>query len=407
MLSVADPIVAQVLPTVVEARLRSYLEEIGGLLRNKKRREAFALYACGLYGDGDRKSVEPIAARACGRPEATEAMHAKLLYFLGRSSWEDTPIRRFAAEYAISEMVGNDPIRSWIVDDTGFLKQGTESPGVQRQYTGSAGKTANCQIGVSLVVANDQVELPVDFRLYLPESWTDDRARCEKAHIPADVGYAPKWQLALDMIEAAKAAQMPTGVVLADSGFGHAGPFRDRLTELKLTYAVEVKSNTVVRRILSGGTLGVKQSVKKLGRRFKSKFRRVTWREGTRRPLHSRFARVRVVDSRENSPPQWLLIEWPEGEAEPTKFVLCTMPKGTSLKQMVRTFKSRWRIERSYEDLKGELGLDHYEGRSFIGWHHHVTVVLVCYAFLVAERSRSFFPSTARTDHPSAFANAA
>lgn len=388
------------LDSEAQGRLNEFLDQIGHLLRHERQRESFALYAAGLLGEGERKSVEPVAARACPDPARVNAMHHQLIHFLGSSPWKDAPVRRLGARYAVDEMERHDPIRTWIVDDTGFVKQGKHSPGVQRQYTGSAGKKANCQIGVSLVLANRHAEVPVNFKLYIPQSWAQDRDRCKAAHIPDDVGYLPKWQLALGMIESAIEADLPRAVVLADSGYGGTTAFRDKLDELGLQYAVDVKSNTVVRRVCADAKLGKPMSVKTLGRRLQSKFKTTTWREGSKAALASRFTRVRVVachGDAEPRDPQWLLIEWPHDEDDPTHFVLSTLPKTMSIKEMIGTLKNRWRIERSYEDLKGQLGLDHYEGRSFVGWHHHVTVVLCCYAFLVAERSRSFPPSAART----------
>jgi SRSO17 transposase len=380
----------------VAEHLDRYLEELSKHLRDKRQRASFAMYALGLLTEGERKSMEPIAARACGEPEQTNAFHERLVHFTASAAWRDEPLRRAATAHAVEAMQARSPMRTWIVDDTGFLKQGKYSPGVQRQYTGSAGKTTNCQVGVSLVHATDQAHVTGDFRLYIPESWVQDRARCRGAHIPDDVDYEPKWALALSMIEQAIAAGVPKGVVLADCDYGQKTDFRDTLELLGLQYAVEVQTTTMVRRVGKNGRLGVRMSVGELGAMLATKLRTVKWREGTKTKLASRFARVRVVVDRDDGAsrrPEWLLVEWPDGEPAPTKFVLSTMPKSTSCKQLVRTFKSRWRIERSYQDLKGELGLDHYEGRSFIGWHHHVTLVLVCYAFLVAEHARSFPPS--------------
>lgn len=393
-----------------ETRFHSYLDEIGGLLRDKRQRASFAMYAAGLLGDGDRKSMEPMAARISGDPDEVGAIHQKFMHFIGTKAWQDKSVRELAARYAVDEMQRHEPITTWIIDDTGFLKQGTHSPGVQRQYTGSAGKRANCQIGVSLVLANGYAEVPVDFKLYIPESWADDPMRCKQAHIPKDVGYSPKWQLALDMVETAVDSGLSHGVVLADSAYGVVAAFREKLTSHGLRYAVDVKSNVIVRSVGASGKLGKPMTVKQLGHRLKSKFRKSTWREGTKTPLSSRFARVRVVVGADLHGPQesqWLIIEWPLGENEPDHFVLSTLPKTISLKELVKTLKNRWRVERSYQDLKGQLGLDHYEGRSFIGWHHHVTVALACHAFLVAELARSFPPSASWTGSHCSLANAA
>src|SRR5882672_2452872 len=381
-------------------RLKAYLDGLGEQLRDKRQRASFAMYALGLLSDGERKSAEPIAARASGEPERAHAVHEQMIHFLAASPWKDAPVRLYAARYAVDALQTQGPIRTWVVDDTGFLKQGKYSPGVQRQYTGSAGKTANCQIGVSLVVATEHAHVATDFRLYIPESWTEDRARCRRAYIPGEIDYTPKWCLALNMIESALAAKLPKGVVLADCDYGNKTLFRDTLDVLGLQYAVEVQSTTKLRAFGADGTLGQRISVAELGLSLRSTLRNMTWREGTKLTLRSRFARVRVVVDRDDGrlrEPEWLLVEWPKDESAPTKFVLSTMPANVSCKQLVRTFKSRWRIERSYEDLKGELGLDHFEGRSFLGWNHHVTVVLCCYAFIVSERVRRFPPTAERS----------
>lgn len=391
-------------------RWQDYLDGLGSKLRDKRQRASFALYALGLLSDGERKSLEPIAARACGDRERTHAVHEQLIHFLAASPWQDTPVRQYAAKHAVEAMQTQGPIRTWIIDDSGFLKQGKHSPGVQRQYTGSAGKTTNCQIGVSLVMATEHAHVATDFRLYLPESWTADRDRCRRAHIPDDVGYEPKWALALEMIECALNAGFSKGVVLADADYGTKTVFRDTLDALGLKYAVGVQGTNKLRVLDRSGMLGERLTIEDVARSLQRRLRTVAWREGTKVKLQSRFARIRVVVDRDDGhprEPQWLLVEWPEGESAPTKFVLSTLPASISCRQMVRTVKSRWRIERSYEDLKGELGLDHYEGRSFAGWHHHVSVVLACYAFLVAEHVRSFPPSVRGTAHNDSLRHAA
>lgn len=379
-----------------EQRLEAYFDRIGRVLGRKDRREAFAIYATGLFGDGERKSVEPIAAAACGDPERCRAFTERLLHFVGESRWDDRSVRLCGVRYALTEMVKREPVQAWIFDDTGFIKQGDKSPGVQRQYTGSAGKTTNCQIGVSLTVATRTMELPIDMDLYLPESWADDRPRCRAAHIPDDVQYRPKWRIALDLAERAVAAGHPPGLVLADSAFGDVGDFRDGVRELAMDYALDVKVHTRVQVVCGDGsitdTMSVAEVAEVLGPRA---FRKTTWREGTRESLRSRFAAVRVRVVRKTGieiPQQWLVIERPDRRAPPTHYVLSTLPKSTTRKQLVRYIKQRWRIERTYQDMKGEFGLDHFEGRSYRGWQHHVSVVLACYAFVVAERSRAFPP---------------
>jgi SRSO17 transposase len=398
------------MPHVMDAasqrRLEGFFDGIGEVLGRDERRASFAMYAMGILGDAERKSVEPIAARACADPEQMDAVHQRLLHFVVDSRWSDHEIRRFAAQYALKEMTKRAPITTWIVDDTGFLKQGTHSVGVQRQYTGSAGKIANCQIATSLTIATRTEQLPIDFALYLPESWTEDQARREEARIPWNLEFATKPELGLQLIRRAVGDGIPPGVVLADKAYGQSDEFRDGIRALDLHYAVGIDDRTVVMVVdKRGRRRDEKISVKKLARRIDTNggFQRVTWRQGTAGPLSARFALRRVVwvgksdvrgkqkvDERE---PVWLLIEWRDGESEPANYFFCSLPERTTRKKLVELVMQRWRTERAYEDLKGELGLDHYEGRRFPGWHHHVSVVLSCYAFVVAERARHFSPS--------------
>jgi SRSO17 transposase len=384
-------------------RIAEYFERIGGVLNNKKRRASFAIYAHGLLADGDRKSVEPIAARACGDPGETDTLAQRLGHFLVDSAWDDCAVRREAAQYAVAALIEREPIQNWIIDDTGWLKQGTHSVGVQRQYTGSAGKVTNCQVGVSLTLTTATEHVPVDFALYLPKTWTDSRQRRLEARIPDDVTFKTKPELALDLIDRALEANLPRGLVLVDTAYGNSSEFREQLRQRALDYAVAVEPTTKVwltdsRERRRGDAL----SVRDLGRRIAGRrrgFRRTTWRAGTKTMLSARFAACRVVSFHDDGwdPTErdvlWLLIEWEDGQPAPTKYYLATLPPTMTRKQLVRRVKQRWRTERVYEDLKNELGLDHYEGRRYPGWHHHVSAVLSCYAFLVAERVRRFPPS--------------
>jgi SRSO17 transposase len=388
-------------------RLDAYFDYIGEVLGNDERRASFAIYAMGILGEGERKSVEPIAARACPDPKRTDAAHQRLLHFLVDSPWSDRDIRRAAARYALDVITKREPVEVWIVDDTGFLKQGTHSVGVQRQYTGTAGKIANCQVAPSLTIATRTAQLPIDFELYLPKCWTEDRVRRDVARIPWRVEFATKPELALGMLRRAREAGIAPGVVLADQGNGHCVEFRDGIRALDLHYAVAVDAKTVVRVFDKRGRLrDEKIKVKRLAQRIDSNggFRRCTWRQGTKQPLWANFALRRVVWAGagkgqrrvEEREPLWLLIEWRDGEPEPANYFLCSLPERMTRKQLVRLVMQRWRTERAYEDLKGELGLDHYEGRRYPGWHHHVSVVLACYAFVVAEHARVFSLTTRR-----------
>jgi SRSO17 transposase len=399
------------------ARVTEYFELIGQHLPRKAQRNSFAMYAFGILGDGERKSVEPIAARACGEEEATCKMHDSLLHFIRESPWDDGAVRQEATRYVVAALSEREAITTWIIDDTGFIKQGRHSPGVQRQYTGSAGKTCNCQLGVSLSIATRTEQVPIDFELYLPVTWTEDHVRREAARIPEDIEFKTKTELAQDMLRRAKENGVPGDVVLADAWYGRSHEFREAIRALGLDYAVAVNPTHVRAWLLDARERrrGEPMFAEDIGAALEPKaFRRITWREGTRgKKLASRFCfrRVKVARDDGTDPVEreciWLIVEWPEGESKPTKFFLTTLRRRMSKKQIVRTLMERWKTERVYEELKGELGLDHYEGRSFVGWHHHVSVVLCCYAFVVAERVRAFPPSAPRTRRDGAVAFAA
>lgn len=383
------------LDSVGQARLEQYFDSIGSVLGNRSRRGSFAMYAMGLLGDGERKSVEPIAARACPDPARVDAVHQRLLHFTN-AAWSDQDVRLVAARYALDALTEREPVVAWIVDDTGFLKQGKHSVGVQRQYTGSAGKVTNCQIGVSLAIATETEQLPIDFELYLPTAWTDDPERRKEARIPDWVQFRTKPELAIEMLRRAVSNGVPPGVVLGDAGYGNSSDFRQQVRQLGLHYALGVGPTTTMIRVPEAGEdEGAPIAVRDFAMQLYSEgaFRRCTWREGTRDSLSAKFVMKRVRASSNPLDELWLLVEWRDDELEPSNYFFSTLPKATSIKQLVRIVMQRWRIERSYEDLKGELGLDHYEGRRFLGWHHHITVALCCYAFVVAERVRRFPPS--------------
>lgn len=389
--------------SAVAMRLQRYTDEIGNILGNDAQRASFATYVHGLLSEGERKSVEPMAARACPDPLCVGAEHQRLLHFIGVAKWSDREVRLHAARHALDAMTSREQVTGWILDDTGFLKQGKHSVGVQRQYTGSAGKVTNCQVGVSLTVNTDTEHVPIDFELYLPESWTADAERRKEARIPKEVEFRTKPELALAMVRRALDAGVPRGVVLGDAGYGTGSDFRAELRRLGLLFSVGVEGNTTVFEVGNPVTSGGRSvSLRALAKKLlaKGRFQRCTWREGTKKDLSASFAMVRVVACRdvrrnERRAPKahWLLIEWRDDEDEPANYFFSNLPDTTTLLELVLITMQRWRIERSYEDLKGELGLDHYEGRGFQGWHHHVTVTLCCYAFLVSERVRHFSPS--------------
>ncbi len=373
-------------------------------------------YCMGLLLPGERKSVEPMAARL--DPANVQPMRQCLHHLVAKAPWSDETMLDQVRRQVLPAMQKQGPVVAWIVDDTGFPKKGKHSVGVTRQYCGQVGKQENCRVAVSLSVATWSSSLPVAWRLYLPQEWAEDIARRRKAEVPEEIEFQTKPEIAMDQVRAMVEANVARGVVLSDAAYGINTEFRQELTELKLQYMVGVQSSITVwepgKQPLSAkprGKLGrpprVLQrsadhqpiAVKQLAMNLPvATFREITWREGAGGKLRSRFAAVRIrVAHRdywkaEPHAEEWLLIEWPRGEAEPAKYWLSTMAGNTTLKALVRMAKHRWIIERDYQELKQELGLGHFEGRNWRGFHHHATLCIAAYGFLVAERTR-FSPS--------------
>ena len=402
-----------------EARFADYVESLATALGHADRVEPLQDYCLGLLLPGERKSVEPMAAVVA--PERTAAKHQSLLHFVGEAAWSDEAMLAKVRNVVQPGIEAQGKIEAWIVDDTGFAKKGVHSVGVARQYCGRLGKTDNCQIAVTLSMANHAASLPIAYRLYLPEGWAGDAARRKKAHVPDAVKFQTKPQIALAQIKAALAAGVAPGVVLADPAYGTDSEFRAGVTAMGLTYAVGVQSTlnvwapgeeplppklwsgrgrkpTHVRRDADHRTVSVKALAMKLP---EEAWQTVAWREGSNETMSSRFAAVRIRSASRDwelaAPPalEWLLIEWPEGEKAPTKYWFSTLPQDTPLEVLVDTAKLRWRIERDYEELKSELGLAHFEGRGWRGFHHHATLCIAAYGFLIRERA-AFPPSGPR-----------
>ena len=401
-----------------EARFAAYVDSLASVLGHEDRVGPLMDYCTGLLMPGERKSVEPMAAIVA--PARTAAAHQSLLHFVGLSPWSDETMLAKVRELTAPAFSAQGGIEAWIVDDTGFPKKGSHSVGVARQYCGRLGKTDNCQIAVTLSIANHHASLPIAYRLYLPESWVNDDERRTKAHVPEDVRFETKPEIALSQIKAAVKAGVAKGVVLADAGYGNDGAFRAGLTALGLSYAVGVQSTlsiwppgegplppkpwsgrgrkpSRVRRDADHQPISVKQlALLQPDEAWKT----VEWREGSNQTLSSRFAALRIrsashdVTRTDPHPIEWLIIEWPESEVEPTKYWLSTLPQDTPLEVLVDTIKMRWRIERDYEELKSELGLAHFEGRGWRGFHHHASLCIAAYGFLILERSA--FPPSAR-----------
>lgn len=401
--------------TAQQKRFAAYLDRLAQEAGHLDRANPLRNYCKGLLLPGERKSVEPMAARLA--PENVRRMHQSLHHVVADAPWSDEAMLQCVRGYTLAAMQKREPVVAWIVDDTGFPKKGKESVGVARQYCGQLGKQENCRIAVSLSVSTATFSVPVAYRLYLPESWVGDAARRKKTDVPEAIQFQTKPRIALDQIRQAVKSDVARGVVLADAAYGLDSQFRAGLRELQLEYAVGVQSSVTVwepgkqplpakprkqtgrpPKLLRRGDNHQPVSTKQLATALpETAWKEITWREGSKK-LGSRFAAVRVRPAHrdywrsEPHPEEWLLIEWPTGAAEPAKYWLSNLPVRIKLQELVRTAKHRWIVERDYEELKQELGLGHFEGRGWRGFHHHATLCIAAYGFLIAERSL-FSPS--------------
>jgi len=405
-----------VAPGAQAKRFAAYLDRLALAAEHADRATPLKSYCTGLLLPGERKSVEPMAARLY--PNNVRRAHQSMHHIVADAAWSDEDMLEAVRAYVLPRLEQTGPIVAWIVDNTGFVKKGLHSVGVTRQYCGQVGKQENCRVAVSLSVSTGRASLPIAWRLYLPEVWAKDGTRRKETGVPAEIRFQTKPAIALEQIRTAVKREIPVGVVLTDAAYGTDTQFREEITDLGLRYVVGIMSSVTVWKPGQGPLpaapwKGTGRPTKYLRRNRRhapitvkdlafalrlQAWKKLSWREGTRSPLQSRFAAVRVrpahrdFERTQPYPEQWLLIEWPSQEAEPTKYWLATLPAETKLKDLVRMAKHRWIIERDYEELKQELGLGHYEGRGWRGFHHHATLCIAAYGFLVAERSR-FSPS--------------
>jgi SRSO17 transposase len=384
-----------------EERFAEYMYSIGKALGHADRRTPFQEYCIGLLLPGnDRKSLEPIAARIA--PDHVCSAHQYLHHFVANAAWSDDAVLKAVREQAIPAIQRHGAITAWIIDDTGMPKKGDASVGVSHQYCGNLGKQANCQVAVSLSVSNGFASLPIAYRLYLPQKWIDDPVRCASVNIPKNIAFATKPQIALEQVRQAKNDGISPGIIIADAGYGNNTPFRDGIAELGLSYCVSVQKNVLVwepgkqplppkRKKSAGGRPAIclrrtkkhaPIKIEKLARSLPSSaFRSITFAAVRIRVAHDDLSR-RVARAEE-----WLLIEWPAEEKEPRKYWISNLPPTTTRRMLVQCAQSRWMIERDYQELKDELGLDHYEGRGWRGFHHHAAICIVAYGFLIIEKS--------------------
>lgn len=394
------------------AEFERYLTHLSEGLGHADRHAGLCGYCTGLMLPLSRKSVEPMAARM--DPLHASAKHQSLHHFVAKSEWSDEQVLRRVAQWVVPHM-DMSAGGFWIIDDTGFPKKGSHSVGVARQYCGVLGKQDNCQVAVSVSLACEEGSLPVAWRLYLPRSWAEDVNRRQKAGVPQDVEFATKPQIALQQLRRLLDEGAPRHCVLADAGYGIDYGFRQNLSEMEMPYMVGITSVVAVwqpgveplppkryggtgrpavipRRTAARQPVSVRELALGLPG---SVWQNISWREGTNAHLSSRFAAVRVRCAGGNAgrarllPEQWLLVEWPAGQAEPEKYYLSTLPDTTALNELVRVAHMRWRIERDYQDLKQDLGLGHYEGRGWRGFHHHASLSIAAYGFLMAQRLKA------------------
>jgi SRSO17 transposase len=406
----------EALPEASANRFDQFLDRLALVLNNAKREISMRAYCLGLLLESDRKSIEPLAERLTPDQHRVSATHQSLHHFIANAEWSDDEFLTAVREYTLPAITRHAPISAWIADDTGIPKQGKSSVGVAHQYCGQVGKQARCQVAVTLSIANEYASLPIAYRLYLPDEWSKDEERKKRAGVPEDIVFMTKPQIALQQVRAALDANIPQGIFLADAGYGNDTQFRDQLTAWGVTYAVAIQGTTSVwkpgsaplppepgtgygrppkllRRDKDHQPLSAKQLALALP---ESAFTTIEWREGTSGTLSSRYAAVRVRAAHREKDVQreeeWLIIEWPADLEEPRSYWLSTLPENMSLTEIVRIKQMRWRIEHDFLELKSELGLNQFEGRNWRGFHHHASMCIAAYGFLLSERG-SFSPS--------------
>ncbi len=407
----------------LRTELAEFVADVFASVPRRDQRAKGDCYLRGLMLDGRRKSIQPMAERL---PDGNEQ---NLQQFVNQSPWDPVPVRRRIAERMVP-LIGPD---AWAVDDVSFPKDGRMSVAVAHQYCGALGKQANCQVAVSVHAVTDAASCPLQWRLFLPKEWDADTQRRRVTGVPDEIGHREKWRLVLDVLDELAAWGLVPPVVVADAGYGQNADFRHALAERDIPWVVGVRGDlTVQPHDAAPAAPPWSGNGRKPQRRYRQPpaavaelaadagpeaFSEVTWREGSRGPMTSRFLAVRVrpagVRSRRLAqaatvaeggqwdgvlPDVWLLVEWPDGDSKPTRFWLSDLPDDTPIAELVRLAKIRWRIEHDYRELKHGLGLDHFEGRSWNGWHHHATLVTAAHAFLTEQR---LSPKADTPDSPS------
>jgi SRSO17 transposase len=400
-------------PSAVRERLEAFgIEVLAEAMNRPVQVRNGGLYLRGLIEQGARKSLEPIVERL-----GQDADYQSLQQFLADSPWDPALVVKAVAERVAPRI----DVEAWVLDDTGFPKDGKDSPGVKRQYSGTLGKTGNCQIGVSVHAVGSEGTVPLGWALYLSEEWCEDAGRRRRAKIPEEVVFKTKPELAVELVERAAGWELAKAPILGDCAYGKNTELRERLDDAELEYVLSVSEElsvfapeTVfeVPAPRSGGSGRQKtrprpdREPEQIGEMIKSlgpeQFNTVTFRDGPNgKRMRSRFCFLRIRAAHEwekRSAPrreEWLIVEWPKGKDQPTDYWLSNLPADTKPERLARLARLRWKIELDYKQLKGELGLDHYEGRSWLGWHHHTALVTAAHGFLTLERLNPLVPRPA------------
>ena len=393
----------------LDRELGAFLEQMTTGMGRPERRSAMRNYLTGLLLDGERKSVQPMAARLVSDAAESDALRQRLQDCVSLSPWSDEEMLCRLALKFDHEMPG---IEAFVTDDTGFAKKGTYSVGVARQYSGTLGRTDNCQVAVSLHLAGAKGSGCIAMRLYLPEEeWVSDKKRRAAAGVPEDVPFRRKWEIALEQLDATLAAGIRRHVMLAVAGYGDSTEFRTGIEERGLSYVVGVSGIPTIWRpgvtpaVPNAPTVG-RPSTRPKAKQFPvslsafardlnaTQFRTVSWRDGSKGRLRGRFYAARVYSAERHTKkirpalkPIWLMVEDTGEEKRPFKFYFSNLPESTSLRRLATLIKLRWRVERDYQELKSEIGLDHFEGRTWRGFHHHATLCAVAHGFLALRRA--------------------
>ncbi len=387
----------------VDEHLNEYLDYITNDMGRPERRRAMAMYLTGLLLGGERKTAVSMAKKLAEHDDEAEGMRQRLQQCVTISSWADEEIRRRLALRFEKKLKPE----AFLVDDTGFPKKGRHSVGVHRQYSGTLGRVDSCQVMTSLHVATDDASGCIGMQLYLPEVWADDLPRRRKVGVPDDIVFKTKWQIAIDLLDEALEWGMPRRLVIADAGYGDSTEFRDALVERDCPYLVGISGERLIwppgskpRQPRRDGRPGRPRTqyrdgnrkpvaISTIGQHLKYRKHTVPDGRGGKKSGYFAFERIHLAERHtKGRPPSdelWLICEWRKAKKE-YRYHVSDLPATTTKRELVRLVKLRWRVERDYQEMKGVVGLNHFEGRTWRGIHHHATLCAVAHGFLAIQR---------------------